>query len=65
MEWYYTEWKQDLIKLGISTHYKILPEEAWFKVSVEAGIKDIKGKYPEVDFSSFTVKYIDSLEEVL
>jgi hypothetical protein len=65
MEWYYTEWKQDLIKLGLSTHYKILPREAWFKASVEAGIKDIKSKYTEVDFSAFTVKYIDSLEEVL
>ncbi len=65
MEWYYTEWKQDLVKLGLSNHYKILPAEAWFKASVEAGIKDIKKKYPEVDFSAFKVSYIDSLSEVL
>lgn len=63
MEWYYTFWKKQLIDLGLTQHYKILPKESWFKSSVEAGIVEIKEKHPNFDFNAFSVNYIDSLDE--
>ncbi len=64
MEWYYTEWKMGLLEIGLSNHYKILPEIDWFKVSVEAGIVEIKKKHPHIDFDKFNVKYINAISDV-
>lgn len=65
MEWYYTNWKKDLVDIGLTKHYKILPNEDWFKSSVKAGIAEIKLKYPEFDFNQFTVDYINKIEEAI
>ncbi|MEQ8908526.1 MAG: hypothetical protein RIC95_05010 [Vicingaceae bacterium] len=65
MAWYYTEWKTDLVELGLIEHFKILPQEPWFKTSVDAGIIEIKENHPDFDFNKFKVKYINSLSEVL
>jgi hypothetical protein len=64
MEWYYTEWKKELLKLGLSQHYKILPPIPWFKTSVDAGIAEIKTNHPSFDFSKIQVTYINSIEEL-
>lgn len=65
MEWYYTKWKRKLLKHGISTHFKILPQEKWFKASVEAGKDEIKDKHPDFDFSAFKVHYVSDVDEAL
>tara|TARA_B100000508_G_scaffold60116_1_gene46742 strand:+ start:23832 stop:24293 length:462 start_codon:yes stop_codon:yes gene_type:complete len=65
MEWYYTEWKADMINHGLSSHYKILPSMPWFAKSVEAGKRDIKRNHPSFDFDEFSVKYVDSVEEAI
>ncbi len=65
MEWYYTNWKKELLEYGVSTHFKILPKEEWFKASVEAGKDEIKEKYPDFDFSAFEVRYVKNVDEAL
>lgn len=65
MEWYYTEWKNDLVKIGLTLHFKILPLESWFKASVDAGISEIKSKHPEIDFDAFEVRYVKTITEAL
>ncbi len=65
MEWYYTEWKAEMLGHGLSKHYKILPSMPWFAKSVEAGKRDIKRNYPSFDFDLFSVTYVDSIAEAL
>lgn len=65
MEWYYTSWKSNLANQGITMHFKILPEEPWFKASVDAGKSEIKSKYPDFNFDIFEVKYVNNVEEAL
>lgn len=65
MEWYYTQWKKELLTLGLDTHFKILPQEKWFKTSVDAGLKEIKEKNPDFNFEAFEVRYVDTIEEAL
>ena len=65
MEWYYTEWKAELLQHGLKTHYKILPAAPWFAKSVEAGKRDIKKNHPEFDFNRFSVNYVSSLDEAV
>lgn len=65
MEWYYTIWKKELLQYGVSTHFKILPKEEWFKKSVEAGKNEIKEKHPDFDFTAFDVNYVDNVDEAL
>lgn len=65
MEWYYTEWKEDLLEHGMHTHYKILPEAPWFAKSVEAGKHDIKKNHPNFKFDQFDVNYVVSIQEAV
>lgn len=65
MEWYYTEWKAEMLDHGLSKHYKILPTMPWFAKSVEAGKRDIKRNHPSFDFDLFSVTYVDSISEAL
>lgn len=65
MEWYYTEWKAEMLNYGLYKHYKILPSMPWFAKSVEAGKRDIKRNHPSFDFDLFSVTYVDSIAEAL
>ncbi len=65
MEWYYTQWKEELVGHGLKTHYKILPSAPWFEKSVEAGKRDIKKNNPDFDFDQFEVKYVASLADAI
>lgn len=65
MEWYYTEWKAEMLDHGLIKHYKILPTMPWFAKSVEAGKRDIKRNHPSFDFDTFSVTYVDSIDEAL
>lgn len=65
MEWYFIEWKQDMLKVGLKRHYKILPDEAWFKKCVEAGRAQILEDYPESNLDQLTIAYVDSVQQAL
>lgn len=65
MEWYYVEWKENLRKLGVHIHRKLLPNEAWFKRCVEAGKNQILNDNPQFDVSQYDIKYFESIQECL
>lgn len=65
MEWYFIEWKQDMLDLGLNDHYKILPDEDWFKKCVEAGKAQILEAYPENRLNELTITYVDSVAEAV
>lgn len=65
MEWYYTEWKAEMLDHGLNKHYKILPSMPWFAKSVEAGKRDIKRNHPSFDFEIFSVIYVKDIAEAL
>lgn len=64
MEWYFVHWKPQVRELGLTTHYKILPEEEWFRKCVEAGRKDISDQYGEELLEGIEVHYAESFDKV-
>ncbi len=65
MEWYFTTWKPTVHLLGLSNHFKILPELEWFKAAVSAGKHEILFK-SDIDFlTGITITYVNSPEEAI
>lgn len=65
MEWYFVEWKPKIKEMGMKTHYKILPQEDWFRKCVEAGRRDIEEAYGENFLDGITVTYVDSIKQAV
>lgn len=66
MEWYYLEWKvQMLNKYGLKDHIKILPEEQFFRKSVDIGRNKILDNNKDHQIQEISIRYIDTLEEAL
>lgn len=61
MEWYFTEWKAEMLTLGVQTHRKILPGEKWFEHAVIAGRADIRKRYPTAVAFSLDIQYCDNI----
>jgi hypothetical protein len=65
MEWYFIEWKHDMLDLGLKDHYKILPNENWFKKCVEAGRAQIEEDYPDNRLDELSITYVESIQEAI
>ena len=65
MEWYFAVWKPSVKALGLSNHYKILPELEWFEKAVQAGKFEIFKKYNQDILDGISIKYVSSVEEVV
>lgn len=65
MTWYHVEWKEEMLKLGLKEHFKILPKDKMFRESVKIGKAKISKDYPNFDFNKFNIKYIERLEDAL
>lgn len=65
MVWYHVEWKREMFNYGLKKHYKILPKDNIFKLSVEMGKKRISAENPDFNFNDFDIRYFDSVEEAL
>jgi len=63
MEWYFTNWKAVMHKLGVVTHRKILPQERWFAQAVIAGRADILKRHPNSIAFSLDIQYCDDIED--
>ena len=63
MEWYFVEWKPRIKDLGMRNHYKILPDEDWFRKCVEAGRQDIVEAYGSEFLEGVTITYTDSIKQ--
>jgi len=66
MEWYFTEWKNDMSKLyGLKKHRKLLPNITWFALAVKAGRAELAKKYPEAEFHNLDIQYKSSILEAV
>lgn len=65
MEWYFTEWKEDMFYKGLKTHRKILPDNKVFKQSVKIGREKIKEENPTLKFNEMDIQYSETLQEAI
>ncbi len=65
MEWYFTEWKEEMFHKGLKTHRKILPDNKVFKQSVKIGREKIKEENPTLKFNEMDIQYKDTLQEAI
>lgn len=63
MEWYFVEWKQEIFKLGMRVHRKILPDnQPAFRLAVEAGRAKIAREFTDTVIPQLDIQYKDSVE---
>lgn len=65
MEWYFTEWKEQMFSLGLTTHRKILPQDEVFRQSVKIGREKINSQFPNGKFKLMDIAYSESIEQAI
>jgi len=65
MEWYYVQWKTNMLKHGLSNHRKILPKAGWFRKAVEIAHRDIESRIDQEIFKKIDVHYAETMQEAL
>ncbi|MCH7409041.1 hypothetical protein MM239_06525 [Belliella sp. DSM 111904] len=65
MEWYFLEWKKQMLELGLRQHRKILPAEKWFEKMVMIAKEQIMKNNPDHIIDQLNIKYCDSLDEAI
>jgi hypothetical protein len=65
MEWYFLNWKNKMLELGLQKHRKILPEEKWFEKMVMIAKEQILKNNPDNIIHLLDIKYCDSIEEAI
>jgi hypothetical protein len=65
MEWYFTEWKEQMFELGLKTHRKILPTNDVFRQSVKIGRDKISKTFPAGKFHQMDIGYAETLEDAI
>ena len=63
MKWYFTDWKKEVLKFGLTKHYKVLPKLDYFRKSVEAARKPLMAAYPKEILQQLRIEYFESVEE--
>ncbi|WP_373492872.1 hypothetical protein [Aquiflexum sp.] len=65
MEWYFLNWKNKMLELGLYKHRKILPEEKWFEKMVMIAKEQIIKNNPDNIIHLLDIKYCNSIEEAI
>lgn len=65
MEWYFIEWKKEMLGYGLRVHRKILPTEKWFEKMVTIAKDQILKNYPDNIIDQLDIRYCDSIEEAI
>lgn len=65
MVWYFTEWKESMFELGLTTHRKILPKDPVFRECVKLGRENLSKEYPEAKFHKMNIQYRFTVEEAI
>jgi hypothetical protein len=65
MEWYHLIWKEEMYKIGLKKHRKLLPNDKLFEQSVITGRKKISRENPDFNFDKFEILYCTSLQEAI
>ncbi len=63
MEWYYMDWKTEMLAHGLKHHRKILPNLQWFVKAVEVAKIPLFEKMPQTLIDSLDIKYCTSISE--
>ncbi len=63
MEWYFTQWKEEMCDYGLVTYRKIMPKNLPFKYSVDLARNSIFERYPNGKFHQMDIRYVGSLAE--
>ena len=65
MEWYFIEWKTQMLDHGLYQHRKLLPEAAWFRKSVEIARNQILNNFSDQVKAKLDIRYCESIEEAM
>ena len=65
MEWYFTEWKENMFHEGLKIHRKILPKDEVFRQSVKIGREKINKAFPNGKFHQMDISYFETVEEAI
>ena len=65
MEWYYVNWKTEMLQAGLYQHRKLLPKAEWFRKTVEIARKSIQPKLPTEIQAQLDIKYCESIHEAI
>jgi len=66
MEWYFIEWKKQMLEIGLKVHRKILPKDlGWFEQAVKAGRAKIRKDFPNNIIDQLDIQYRNTLEEAI
>lgn len=66
MEWYFITWKQEIYKLGLTIHRKILPQDQpAFALAVEAGRAKILNDYKDTVIPMLDIQYRATIKEAI
>ena len=65
MEWYFTEWKEEMWAKGLKTHRKILPDNKVFQQSVKIGREKIKEENPSLKFNQMDIQYKNDIQDAI
>jgi hypothetical protein len=65
MEWYFVVWKKEMYQFGLKIHRKILPNESWFRKSVEIAKLQIVQNYPDNIVDKLDIRYCESIQEAI
>jgi len=65
MEWYFTEWKEDMWHKGLKIHRKILPDNKVFQQSVKIGREKIKEENPNLKFNEMDIQYKKDIQDAI
>lgn len=65
MEWYFTEWKEEMFDKGLKNHRKLLPDDKVFRQSVKLGRQKIDKDYKDLRLNEMDIKYFEELQEAI
>ncbi len=65
MEWYFIEWKLNMLRLGLKKHRKLLPDLDWFVKAVEIARKPLLQRFPKESLEIIDIQYCSSLEDAI
>lgn len=65
MEWYFIDWKTEMIQFGLTQHRKLLPDLPWFVKTVEIARNPLLERLPEAARKQLDIRYCSTLEEAV
>lgn len=65
MEWYFLEWKTEMLQYGLTKHRKLLPDLQWFVKAIEIARKPLESRMPADTRSQLDIVYCSSIAEAM